>query len=170
MHNAMSNIKGTTQLNHQSNEADEKECSDNHAKSANSSTSTSGYPRLSTSYIEAAAAAVAAESSEKKRKRAVKESKVEDGLLDEVKQRNRLAANRRSAALSRQRKRDLIESLQQTVAKLSKENLDLKRKCELLEQELQRYQSLPFHQIAESLTALKNNGNDGTGGHLRFGS
>ncbi len=135
-----------------------------------SSTSQSAYPRLSTSYIEAAAAAVAAESSEKKLKRALKETKAQDSLLDEVKQRNRLAANRRSAALSRERKRDLIENLQQTVAKLSKENLELKKKCELLEQELKRYQNLTFHQMAESLAALKNNGNNVTGGHLRFGS
>lgn len=153
--------KSSTESEYQS---DEKKCSTS-VNYTDTSIHNNEYPRLSTSYIEAAAAAVAAESSEKKRKRVVKENKAESGHIGEEKQQHRLAANRRSAALSRQRKRDLIDNLQQMVAKLSKENMELKQKCELLQEELRRYQSFPLQQMAESLAALRNHDNGTLGGH-----
>ncbi len=161
----------TPHMNTSAKSTTEPECQNDGKKRSTSENYTDSsiqnneYPRLSTSYIEAAAAAVAAESSEKKRKRVVKENKAESGHIDEDKQQHRLAANRRSAALSRQRKRDLIDNLQQMVAKLTKENMELKQKCELLQNELRRYQSLPLQQMAESLAALRNDDNSTLGGH-----
>lgn len=120
---------------------------------------------LSTSYIEAAASAAAAESREKKRKLRIKSGNEEWELK---KQRERLAANRRSAALSRQRKKDLIKQLQLTVMDLTKKNVELQNRCDFLERQLSIHQTTMLQQ-AEAKAANMNNINIGSfsvGGHL----
>ena len=62
------------------------------------------------------------------------QKRIRDAEYDDRKRQKRLEANRRSAAASRQRRLDLIGSLQQTVAGMSvtianleRENIDLRR-------------------------------------------
>lgn len=111
-------------------------------------TSNHQYPVFTTSSIEAAAAAVAAESNERKQRHVSKIREAAKGLLEEEKQQGRLAANRRSAALSRQRKKDLVEQLRQTVSELSRKNVELHKRCDLLEQQLQMYQNFLMQNFA----------------------
>ena len=106
------------------------------------------YPVFTTTSIEAAAAAVAAETNERKQRHVSKIREAAQGRLEEEKQQGRLAANRRSAALSRQRKKDLIEQLRQAVSELSRKNVELHQRCDLLEQQLQMYQNFLVQNFA----------------------
>lgn len=108
---------------------------------------------LSTSYINAAASAVAAENREKKRKQSIQTGNAERELQ---KQQERLAANRRSAALSRQRRKDLIKQLQLTVMDLTKKNVELQNRCERLERQLSTYQSAILQQTQAETANISN--------------
>lgn len=108
---------------------------------------------LPTTYINAAASAVAAENREKKRKQSTQTGNAERELQ---KQQERLAANRRSAALSRQRRKDLIKQLQLTVMDLTKKNVELQNRCERLERQLSTYQSAMLQQTQAEAANISN--------------
>ncbi len=108
---------------------------------------------LSTSYIDAAASAVATENRERKRKQSMQTGNAERELQ---KQQERLAANRRSAALSRQRRKDLIKQLQLTVMDLTKRNVELQNRCERLERQLSTYQNAMLQQTQAEAANISN--------------
>lgn len=81
---------------------------------------------------------------EKKRKQRTKTDSEEREIH---KQQERLAANRRSAALSRQRKKDLIKQLQLTVMDMTKKNVELQNRCDSLERHISMYQTAMLQKV-----------------------
>jgi len=108
---------------------------ENEQNSSSSPSSSYVYASLTTSYIEAAAAAAAAATNDKKRKHNLVAS--EPIQLEERRHQERLAANRRSAAISRQRKKDLSDQLRKHVVELLKKNAELTARSQELERQLQ---------------------------------
>lgn len=90
---------------------------------------------------------------EKKRKQRTKT----DGEEREThKQQERLAANRRSAALSRQRKKDLIKQLQLTVMDMTKKNVELQNRCDSLERQISMYQTAMLQKVKSESSKVNN--------------